>query len=392
MLLWYKEFNREYKDILIDYITLDSMDNEVIAPVNIENDNSGIYCINDKIYNENIIIGSPSLNDGVEGDVVDVEFWRDIFDTIVVTDVDGCSMLSTEMTSMALKHLKDGHHFLEMRHGAMPMSDYNDPKLYTLLYPTLFPYGCGSPDGLERRKISFKGHIQHLFWLRDLQFHQHHLFMFVVFNVLKRHTINMSATILVKRLYVSSIANDLGNISVAAIDRTCDRLKTGDFLLPSTASDEELTAVKLMRDVNLVNAKVPGTSGSKLKMRNKIRAMCLGIPSYYIINLTDTHNPIVKLMFRDEIDLNNMTMSDVLNVWVQFGKVADNPFVLAKLFNLYLSILFKHVLGYNKRKDEHKMGALGILCGYYGCVEDQGRGRLHCHMLFGLWVVCICEI
>ena len=314
---------------------------------------------------------------------------KDIFDTLVVTDIDGRGMSSSEMTSVALKHLKEGKHFIEMRHGSSPFSDYDDPKLYALLFPTLFPFGLGGPDDTVRqRKILFKSHIQHLFRLRDSRFREHRSFMFVVFNILQRHSINISASLTVKRPYVASIAHDLSCVTGLAFDKIVERLRTGDFLLPSSATDEEMKAVRLMRQVNLVNAKVPGTSGSKLKMRNEIRAMtiALGIPTYYLtINPADTQNPIVKLMFGEEFDLNNMTIGDVPNIWTQTSKVASDPFVPAEFLNMYLCLFFKHVLGYNKKADEQKLGALGVVKVYYGCVEAQGRGSLHCHML--VWVV-----
>ena len=36
--------------------------------------------------------------------------------------------------------------------------------------------------------------------------------------------------------------------------------------------------------------------------------------------------------------------------------------------------------------DQHNLegGILGVVNGYYGCVEAQGRGTLHCHMIVWL--------
>ncbi|EPQ49887.1 hypothetical protein GLOTRDRAFT_11004, partial [Gloeophyllum trabeum ATCC 11539] len=42
------------------------------------------------------------------------------------------------------------------------------------------------------------------------------------------------------------------------------------------------------------------------------------------------------------------------------------------------------VLGYDNTRTNLDGGILGIVKGYYGCVEAQGRGTLHCHML--VWV------
>ncbi|KAF8190980.1 hypothetical protein K438DRAFT_1471800, partial [Mycena galopus ATCC 62051] len=41
-------------------------------------------------------------------------------------------------------------------------------------------------------------------------------------------------------------------------------------------------------------------------------------------------------------------------------------------------------IGYDAKQKNLEGGILGIVDGYYGCVEAQGRGTLHCHML--VWV------
>lgn len=64
--------------------------------------------------------------------------------------------------------------------------------------------------------------------------------------------------------------------------------------------------------------------------------------------------------------------------------VAENPFATAKVFNLYMKAFIKAVLGYNPNIFNRDKGILGIVKAYYGCVEAQGRGTLHCHML--IWV------
>ena len=42
------------------------------------------------------------------------------------------------------------------------------------------------------------------------------------------------------------------------------------------------------------------------------------------------------------------------------------------------------LLGYHAEDNNLEGGALGVVKGYYGCVEAQGRGSLHCHMLIWL--------
>ncbi|KAH7931041.1 hypothetical protein BV22DRAFT_1101407 [Leucogyrophana mollusca] len=42
------------------------------------------------------------------------------------------------------------------------------------------------------------------------------------------------------------------------------------------------------------------------------------------------------------------------------------------------------VLGYDPKQEDTEGGVLGVVKAYYGCVEAQGRGTLHCHMMVWL--------
>jgi hypothetical protein len=42
------------------------------------------------------------------------------------------------------------------------------------------------------------------------------------------------------------------------------------------------------------------------------------------------------------------------------------------------------LLGSNANQENSEGGIFRVVKGYYGCVEAQGRGSLHCHMLIWL--------
>jgi hypothetical protein len=79
-----------------------------------------------------------------------------------------------------------------------------------------------------------------------------------------------------------------------------------------------------------------------------------------------------------------MLDEDVPKYWDQTFLVAKNPIVAAKFFNLVMKAFIKTLLGFDPKHESLNGGILGIVKGYYGCVEAQGRGTLHCHML--IWV------
>ena len=50
-----------------------------------------------------------------------------------------------------------------------------------------------------------------------------------------------------------------------------------------------------------------------------------------------------------------------------------------------MDTFLKTLLGFDKVTLEPHVGILGHVAAYYSCVEAQGRGSLHCHML--VWLV-----
>lgn len=122
-------------------------------------------------------------------------------------------------------------------------------------------------------------------------------------------------------------------------------------------------------------------------MRNEIRALTMthGMPSFFImINSADTHNPVVKFLAGADIDIDNMLQDQVPNYWKQSKLISSDPAVGAKFFNTYLKAFLRTVLGCTGEELNLDGGILGVVKAHYGCVEAQGRGSLHCHML--IWI------
>jgi len=122
-------------------------------------------------------------------------------------------------------------------------------------------------------------------------------------------------------------------------------------------------------------------------MRNEIRGLMIdkGLPSFFItINPADVYNPVVKLLAGAEIDVDKLLPEEVPNYWEQAILVTKNPAVAAHFFNIYINAFIKCILGYNNKRHQFSNGILGQVKAYYGCVEAQGRGSLHCHMLIWL--------
>lgn len=371
-----REINWCFRGVEIDHDMLNNMPAEFVAPVRIESSQLSGFPF----------IRTTSVSQA-SGEAVPTNTHVDesLFDTVVLTDMDGRDMTRSQMAIAALTHLRSGKPYIEMRHGSQPTNDYDDPFLYALLFPTLFPYGLGSPDNNERNpKVSLRSHVKHLFRLKDRRFQEHNSFLFIVFNIMQRHAVNMSATLMIRHARFHEFSRQLLSISPNAISRVASRLERGGPLYSS--DHEEHLVTRLMQQVSLINRKVPGTSAAKMSMRNELRGLIMtyGLPSFYItINPSDVKNPIVRFMFGRELDIDRLTRT--FDSWEQSCDVSKNPFVPAEFFDLYIKAFLKYLLGCEDDPSRNTVGVVNIVEALYHVVEAQNKGTLHCHML--VWVL-----
>lgn len=189
----------------------------------------------------------------------------------------------------------------------------------------------------------------------------------------------------VKRAMFSQFAKSFSSVSSEAIGNVLQKVENSENVTPST--EEERKVLRLMKEVNLVTAKVPGSSAACITMRNEVRALTMphGVPSFYLtINPTDTHNPIVKFLASANIDIDKLLLDNVPSFWEQSILVSSNPTLGVTFFNTYLKVFIRTVSGFENDDVNENGGILGVVKAHYGCVEAQGQGSLHCHML--VWI------
>ncbi|KAJ7749168.1 hypothetical protein B0H16DRAFT_1663469 [Mycena metata] len=153
-LAWLKIHNHLYHEVLIDKSELEKLPDETILPFHIEHviPNAGI-----DVTTSDYVPGSsqpvvPDLSDILQPPPSDIPF-----ESVVVTDVDG-NAPSSELKSAALRHLKKpGSNYVEIPHDPNPANEFNNPHLFPMMYPTLFPYGLGGLEDKNRRTpLGFK--------------------------------------------------------------------------------------------------------------------------------------------------------------------------------------------------------------------------------------------
>ncbi|KAG1901510.1 uncharacterized protein F5891DRAFT_898113, partial [Suillus fuscotomentosus] len=150
-LVWLKEHNHLYKDIIIDFDVLNSMEEKMLMPFHIDHvlPNDARDSLTSK-YDATEAVQSEDLSDTM-------------FENVVVTDVDR-NASANELRAAAVRHIKNkGGGYVQIPHDPQPVNEFFDPNLFPMIYPTLFPYGLGGfEDHLRPEPLSIKRHIKHL--------------------------------------------------------------------------------------------------------------------------------------------------------------------------------------------------------------------------------------
>jgi hypothetical protein len=373
-LVWLKENNPLYKDLEISEQNLEALPLHDVLPYHVE------HVAGDEAQDTLV---SRYDNAGVEPSQAPSNTH---FESVVIADVDAHTPVN-QLRAAAVHHAKTkGKPFIQVGHGPKPVNEFFNVDLFPMLYPTLYPYGCGGFEDRARSKlISLKEHVRYLFSLRDKRFQTHNSFLFMVFNILQRRALLLGSSLKVKKGSFAQFARTFSSVTSEAVGHVLERIEEGNGITAHT--DEERKVLRLMKEVNLVTTKVPGSSAAQVAMRNEIRALTMthGMPSFYVtINPADSHNPIVKFLAGADIDIDNMLQDQVPNYWEQSILLSSNPAVGAKFFNKYLKAFVRTVLGFHEEELNTDGGILGVVKAHYGCVEAQGRGSLHCHML--IWI------
>lgn len=376
-LIWLKENNPLYASVHVNHDVLNSIEQLGGLPYHVEYANDADI--------STACVSSYAPGDNHDDTPLETRCPEIPFENVIIADLEDAAT-PNDMRAAALRHLKKGKAFLMYGHSATPESEYHNPKLFPSLYPTLFPFGEGGFDDNRRHPhISMNALARHFLNIADGRFREHPSFIFSVFNVLQRREVIQRTSMRVSRSSFESKAEIYARLQPEAIQRVAEQMEKGEMKFDR---QDEKDVLHLMRDVHMVNSTVMGSGASRMKMRNEIRAMIasLGAPSFFItINPADVYNPLVKLLAGDEIDIDKLLPEQIPNYMEQSILIAKDPVLAARFFHIYMKAFFSAILLVDPRhKNLLSPSILGATKGYYGTVEAQGRGSLHCHMLIWL--------
>ena len=372
-LIWLKTHNRYYKDIEINEGVLQQLEQNPILPFHIEH-----------VVSSTHVEEVTSRYDNVDS-LGNTTFDPVAFQNVVISDVNNSATFN-DMSAAAFRHVKKkGKGYLQVGRESRPVDEFDNPSMLPMCYPSLFPYGIGGSDDPYRdHPLSLKRHVKLLFSSTDQRFQRHYSFLFTVFNILQRREMLLRTFLKAKKDNFANVAARFAKVSPETIHIVSERVSRGDTTTANTP--EENQVLQLMKEVKAVTVNVPGSVASKIAMRNEIRALILdqGLPHFFLtINPADVYHPLVKFLAGSDIDIDMCVPSDH-NYQEQAFLVSRNPAAAARFFNLYMKAFIRAILGYEQQTRNRQGGILGKVKAYYGTVEAQGRGTLHCHMMVWL--------
>ncbi|KAJ7168749.1 hypothetical protein C8R46DRAFT_1162979 [Mycena filopes] len=164
---WLKAHNHLYAEVPINHDVLDALPPESILPFHIQHvlPSSGIDLATSTYVPGSAVRSEPPATprdvapENADSALAPPARPRVPFQTVVVADVDGNAPSAT-LRSAALNHMHQaGSNYIEIPHDKDPVNEFNNPRLFPMMYPTLFPYGLG---GLEdKARVSLLGFKRH---------------------------------------------------------------------------------------------------------------------------------------------------------------------------------------------------------------------------------------
>lgn len=299
-----------------------------------------------------------------------------LMEAVGYTNVNGSSTDYQNMKNNALVWCLNNRPFVAARNSNTFLRD-DDPGFLAYAFPHLDPWGIGgfnNPVNIAKKRLPFERQLRNLLLQHKSPFKDDANFAFVCWNIIQKSDIRRKSCFSLKKNSSRNIAEQMRLLS-PIFERLADKWERDIFARPE--GDEERAAINLLNSLKMVNRELKGSLGYKLSRRNEVRALIkkFSTPALFItLNPHDISHPLLGIIGGFTV-LEWQTMT----AFQRSCFVAKHPAVAAKFFDAMINSFVSIVL-----KPGHYDGYFGNCKAYYGMVEAQGRGTLHCHMLIWL--------
>lgn len=223
---WLKRNNPLYSDITIDYEALKEYpaDGRVPFPVHRQAANGTIRSQSSTYTGHGI--------DTTESIFASQADETDLNSVIPITtsgtfDVDETESSLNHRKIAALQHLRSGGAFVKTSTSVETIATRNNPQVYGMLWPTLFPYGVGmfedpvrlaKVDGHDFKPIPLKTHVSRYLQLADRRFQTHLTFIFAMHNIQMLRASSYMSRLAVRRAWWPRAMDAMGRIDAETLN------------------------------------------------------------------------------------------------------------------------------------------------------------------------------
>lgn len=191
-----------------------------------------------------------------------------------VYDPESTGVPGRNMTSSALRNIAiatDRESSTLIHYDLDPIPEYNNPDLFPGMFPTLFPFGIGGFEVSSRNpSVSLEMHAKHLLDLADRSFRYHYFYIFVVLNLIQCRKAHLHPSFSVKSSRFHTIAPALLSVHPDVLNNLAHNIR--DEFNPALFTPEEKNALLLLKEVNTISSRIPGSQASKIHARHEIRS------------------------------------------------------------------------------------------------------------------------
>ncbi|KAJ7362353.1 hypothetical protein DFH08DRAFT_799399 [Mycena albidolilacea] len=184
----------------------------------------------------------------------------------------------------ALWRLKAGVSFAKTSTMANTLSVRDNPNVYGMLWPVLFPYGVGMFDGPVRlqkelgfKPIMLKSPVQHYLQMADCRFQTHFAFPFAMHNIQTVRKLSHQLCLAVCRAWWPKAMAAMVKIdddTLASLTTTMAAKKARkDYSKYTPATPTESTIFELLQYANYISDHIESLASEILKMREEIQAI-----------------------------------------------------------------------------------------------------------------------
>ncbi|KAJ3967502.1 hypothetical protein EV361DRAFT_807167, partial [Lentinula raphanica] len=255
-----------------------------------------------------------------------------------------------------------------------PVVEYNNPDLFPGMFPTLYPLGIGGfENSLQKPHVSLECHARHLLDQSNRAFRYHHFFPFVVLNVIQRRKAHLHTSLTVAADRFHSVGPSLLTVTPTDLLTLAEKLKREHTVTDLTT--EEQKAYRLLHEVNIISAKIPGSQASKLTIRHELRSYFgyFGLPHlWFTFNPSAVHSPIFQVFYGDSTINLDDRYPDIIQPRSQRAyRLARDPVAAADFFDFMYHVMFRDLFGWDFKtgKSCADGGIFGHLRAFYGCAE-----------------------